>query len=251
MTPMTLPDPFRRAGEHISIGLPGAHVLFTTRRGGVSTGPFRSLNLGWLTDDEPEAVEVNRARVARHAGVAPDRLAHGRQVHGRRVRAVARASELGAPPVESDGQATSVPRVAPIVLVADCLPVAVAGEGAVAMLHCGWRGLAAGIVETGIQTLRELGAAGPLGAAIGPGAGACCYEVGEEVHHAFADAPAEAHLGHNLDLKLIAAAQLRAAGVDDVHDAALCTLCADPELFFSHRRDRGVTGRQAGVVWRA
>jgi copper oxidase (laccase) domain-containing protein len=95
---------------------------------------------------------------------------------------------------------------------------------------------------------RELGGRGPLCAAIGPGAGACCYEVGEEVHAAFADG-AEARRGRNLDLKAIAARELERAGVEQIHDLGLCTICSDSSLFFSHRRDRGLTGRQAGLAW--
>jgi copper oxidase (laccase) domain-containing protein len=136
-----------------------------------------------------------------------------------------------------------------MVTVADCLPVAVAGDGAVAMLHAGWRGLAGGIVAEGVGALRELGAAGPLAAAIGPGAGPCCYEVGEDVHAVFADRGLDIRNGRNLDLKAIARAELERVGVEVVHDVCLCTICADPSLLFSHRRDAGVTGRQAGVAW--
>ena len=143
-----------------------------------------------------------------------------------------------------------------MVLTADCLPIAVVGRGAdgrdrgaVAMLHAGWRGLAAGIVAEGVRALRELGADGPLAAAIGPGAGACCYEVGEEVHEVFANHGERVRHGRNLDLKAIARDQLERAGVQTVHDVELCTICSNEALFFSHRRDRGVTGRQAGLVW--
>jgi copper oxidase (laccase) domain-containing protein len=111
------------------------------------------------------------------------------------------------------------------------------------MLHAGWRGLAGGILAEGVARLRGLGA-GRIAAAIGPGAGPCCYEVGPEVHAALGTS------GRTVDLKAIARTQLEDAGVAEVHDAGLCTMC-DPEAFFSHRRDGGVTGRQAGVVWRS
>ena len=235
---------FRWEGEHIAIDLPGARALFTTRRGGVSQGPYESLNLGMWTDDDPAAVIENRRRAAALAGGAV--LAQGRQAHGATVRRVAEPPEE---PAEADGQATELPGVAPIVLVADCLPVAVAGEGAVTMLHCGWRGLAAGIVAEGARAVREVGADGPLAAAIGPGAGGCCYEVGEEVHAEFGEFEG-VRSGQRLDLKRIARLQLEKAGIQEVHDAQLCTICSDPGLFFSHRRDQGVTGRQAGLVWR-
>ncbi len=141
------------------------------------------------------------------------------------------------------------PGLAPTALTADCLSIAVAGDGAVAMLHAGWRGLAGGVIAAGVLGLREAGAAGPLSAAIGPGAGGCCYEVGPEVHEAFADHPEHVHRGANLDLAAAARFELVRAGVHEIHEIGMCTICSDPSLFFSHRRDRGVTGRQAGVAW--
>jgi len=263
-TAVTLPEPFYERGEHVAIDLPGAYALFTTRRGGFSEGPFASLNLGRLTDDRPDAVRRNRARLQEQVGARP---AHVRQVHGTVVRTLSVASDPFVAPLpdggielpEADGQATRLRGVAPMVLTADCLPIAVAGRagsetgtddgGAVVMLHAGWRGLAGGIVAEGVRAIRELGADGPLEAAIGPGAGPCCYEVGEEVHEAFAHHGDRARRGRNLDLKAIARDQLEQVGVEAVHDVELCTICSDAALFFSHRRDRGVTGRQAGLVW--
>ena len=99
--------------------------------------------------------------------------------------------------------------------------------------------------------MRELGGEGDIVAAVGPGAGGCCYEVGEEVHAAFAAHGDAVRRGRNIDLKAIAARELGAAGVAAVHDVGICTMCADPELFYSHRRDGGITGRQVGVAWRA
>jgi YfiH family protein len=241
---MRLPEPFERDGEHVAIDLPGARAVFTTRRGGVSTGPYATLNLGRFTDDAPEAVRDNRDSLERALGV---RFAFGRQVHGCRV---AKATAPQVPqdrPADADGQATSIAGLAPMVLTADCLPIAIAGDGAVAMVHAGWRGLAAGIVAEGVKAVRDLGARGPLGAAIGPGAGPCCYEVSDEVRDAFAAYGAQVRNGTNLDLKAVAMLALDRAGVDAVYDVQLCTICSD--AFFSHRRDRGVTGRQAGIAW--
>jgi copper oxidase (laccase) domain-containing protein len=119
------------------------------------------------------------------------------------------------------------------------------------MLHAGWRGLAAGVIDGGVRAVRELGGEGAIAAAIGPGAGPCCYEVGDEVHARFAQLGPRARNGDNLDLKAIARAQLLEAGVAEVHDAEMCTICSDPSLFFSHRRDHGLTGRQGGVAWRS
>lgn len=244
-----LPAPFAWEDGHIVAALPGGRVLFSSRRGGVSTGPYASLNLGRLTDDDPACVEENRARLASRAGVAWERVLYGRQVHGSTVRRVTEPPARDRAAAEEDGQATSREDVAALVFVADCLPVALVAEGAVAAVHAGWRGLAGGILAEGVAALRELGASGPVRAAIGPGAGGCCYEVGEEVHAYFRGEGARR--GERLDLKAVAAAQLARAGVAEVHDVGLCTLCAPEELFFSHRRGGGITGRQAGVVWRA
>ena len=248
---MEVPAPFAWHGDHLGIELPGGRALFTTRRGGVSCGPYASLNLGRWTDDDPAAVAENRARLAAAIHLAPEAIAQGRQVHGTRVARVTAPPDPGAEPVVADGQATALPGVAPLVLTADCLPVALIARGAVAMIHAGWRGLAGGIVAEGVAALRALGAEGPIAAAIGPGAGGCCYEVGDEVWAAFARHGAAVRDGDRIDLKAIARRELAAAGVEEVHDCGLCTICGDPALFFSHRRDGGVTGRQAGVAWRA
>jgi YfiH family protein len=238
---------FFQWGEHFAIDLDGARAVFTTRRGGYSTGPYESLNLGRLTDDRPEDVDRNRAALEAEL---PATLSYIRQVHGTTVNRVSTPTRPGPELPEADGQATAEPEIAVMVMVADCLPIALAGQGAVAMLHGGWRGLAGGVVEEGVRAVRELGAAGPLSAAIGPGAGVCCYEVGEEVHEAFAaDHGPEIRRGRNLDLKRIAREQLGRAGVATVHDIEMCTICGDRTLLYSHRRDRGVTGRQAGIAW--
>jgi polyphenol oxidase len=251
---LKLPEPFYTRGEHVAIDLPGGHALFTTRRGGFSEGPYASLNLGRLTADRPEAVQRNRAKLHQEVGRPPVYI---RQVHGTSVRTITTRSAPGVAPLpaegielpEADGQATALPGLAPMVMTADCLPIAIAGEGAVAMLHAGWRGLASGIVAAGVKAMRALGVDGPIEAAIGPGAGGCCYEVGDEVRDAFAEHGERVRNGRNLDLKAIAREQLERAGARAVHDVALCTICSDPRLFFSHRRDRGITGRQAGLAW--
>ena len=242
---MRLPAPFYARGEHIGIDLPGARVMFTTRRGGFSEGPFASLNLGRLTADRPEAVQRNRAKLQAEVGVPP---AHIRQVHGTVVRTITARGEPGVGPLpdegvelpEADGQATPLRGLAPMVLVADCLPIAVAGLGrstATARWRCstpaggGWP--AASCAE-GVQALRELGADGPIEAAIGPGAGACCYEVGEEVHAEFADFGPHVRHGRNLDLKAIARERARARGRERgarrraVHDLLRARPCSSP-----------------------
>jgi hypothetical protein len=205
-----------------------------------------------MTDDEPGAVQRNRATIEDEV---QSRLTFVRQVHGACVEYVdagsaARVRDLSLQEmIRADGQVTRTQGLALAALTADCLPIAVAGDGAVAMLHAGWRGLHDGVIAAGVAALGQLGASGSLRAAIGPGAGPCCYEVGEEVIGAFADEPGVLGDGRRLDLKTIAARQLRRAGVDEVHDLGICSICSDPSLLFSHRRDRGVTGRQAGIAW--
>jgi polyphenol oxidase len=245
------PAPFTELGEHFAIDLPGARAVFTTRRGGHSVGPYASLNLGFATEDDPDAMARNRAELPAAIGSPEPSFTY--QVHGtdvRRITAATGARDRVDRP-RADGQATNLPGVAMAALVADCLPIAVAGGGAAAMVHAGWRGLEGGVIAAGVKAVRELATQGgepELAAAIGPGAGPCCYEVGGEVHAAFAGYSG-VRRGDNLDLKEIARRQLLAAGVSDVYDIALCTLCAPPGLLYSHRRDGGVTGRQAGVAW--
>jgi YfiH family protein len=225
--------------------LPRARAAFSTRLGGVSKPPFDTLNLGRLTGDP--AVGENRHRLAAALGLDPRLVLIGRQVHGAEVRRHDRPTD---PPAfaepapglpEADGHATRRPGLAPLVFVADCLPIALAGPRGVGMIHCGWRGLAAGIVERGV------GAVGATAAAIGPGIGSCCYEVGDEVRAEFEPLGDGVARGRMLDLPEVARRLLERAAVTDVESSGLCTSCED-ELFFSHRRDGARTGRQAGLV---
>jgi YfiH family protein len=243
--------------------LDGARAAFATRVGGVSGAPFDRLNLGVLTDDSNEAVTENRARLAGALGLDPVRIPIGRQVH-RADLAIHSGPQEPSPFAEPgseipkvDGHVVTAPGLAPLVFTADCLPVALSGPGGVAMLHCGWRGLAAGIAAAGAEAI------GATTAAIGPGIGPCCYEVGPEVLDAFSHlgpgitAPADGPKSHaeggksahrRLDLVAVARRLLREAGVERIEAAGLCTSC-ESELFFSHRRDAGRTGRQGGLVW--
>jgi polyphenol oxidase len=233
--------------EWLEAELPRARVAFSTRNGGVSAGPYESLNLGYLTGDDRELVIENRHRLAAALGLDPENVLIGRQVHEAELAVhlePQRPSPFdspGAPLAEVDGQVAIEAGVAPLVFTADCLPVALAGPGGVAMLHCGWRGLAAGIIDRGVEAIAA------TDAAIGPGIGPCCYEVGEDVLGAFAaigiDMP-----GPMLDLTEVARRMLIAAGVERIEAAELCTSCEE-ERFFSHRRDAGTTGRQAGLAW--
>ena len=234
----------------IRVSLPGGEVAFSTREGGVSEGPYESLNLGILTDDDQARVAENRGRLASACGLSPGGVAMGWQVHGVDLQDWSGPPHAGgyARPGEAlekvDGHVTSAVGVALLVLVADCLPVALVSPSRVAMLHCGWRGLAGGIVERALARFDDSPAA-----VIGPGIGPCHYEVGPEVLDAFSDLAGVAS-GRMLDLKAVAKAKLRAGGVSHMQDIGRCTYC-EPDAFFSHRRDNGVTGRQGGVVWRS
>jgi YfiH family protein len=216
--------------------LDGACAAFSTRLGGVSEPPFDRLNLGLLTDDEEENVVENRRRLAAALDFGPSQVVFARQIHGTDL--IEHPSELR----EGDGHVVREPGLAPLVFVADCLPVALAGPRGVAMVHAGWRGLAGGILAAGAE------AVGATSAAIGPGIGPCCYEVGEEVLEAFAVLGDGIASGRMLDLAEVARRQLTVAGVERVESVGLCTSCK-PDLFFSHRRDKGCTGRQGGLAW--
>ena len=231
---------------------PGPYdVAFTTRVGGVSSGPYESLNLGILTGDDPRLVVANRERLCAEVAVDGGRARMAWQRHGAEV---VRASPEGilAPGTRHtpcDGLWSDEPGQAMLLLTADCLPVAVARANgappAICILHVGWKGLLAGVVGSGVRAL----GGSELAAAIGPGIGPCCYEVGEDVAGPFRTQFGETVVGDGkLDLWSAAEHALCEAGVTNVERSDLCTFC-HPELFFSHRRDRGTTGRQ-GVIAR-
>lgn len=233
----------------ITVELPNAIAVFSTREGGVSEGPYRSLNIALNVGDDPASVIENRRRLAGQIELDADAIAIGNQVHGTAIE------RWGAPPdptrlgftnpeakrPDVDGHTTARHGLGLLVQVADCLPIALASPRRVAMLHCGWRGLAGGLVEHAL-TLFEA----PPVAVVGPGIGRCCYEVGAEVLAPFADVEGAAE-GRMLDLRRVASAKL--AGAARVEHVDLCTSC-NVDLFFSFRRDGGVTGRQCGIVWR-
>lgn len=214
----------------------------------MSEGPFRSLNLGILTDDDREAVMENRLRLADAVGFEPEAIAMGRQVHGAGLAwqegpaPAPHYARPGGPPAPADGQLTVLSGLGLLVLTADCLPVALTGPRGLAMLHCGWRGLAAGIIAAAAEQV------GAEEAVIGPGIGPCCFEVGPEVSTGFAGLGPGITEGRMLDLPEVAARLLQRAGVGRIERAGICTRCAEAD-FFSHRRDGGVTGRQAGIAW--
>jgi YfiH family protein len=214
----------------------GGRALFTAQADG---------NLSSVAGEGAEQGEQARERLRTRLGL--ERIARGLQVHGRvvqRVRPGDTAVRGASRPAEADGQATAMRGVGTLVLTADCLPVALGCSGAVAMLHAGWRGLAAGVLEEGVRALEELAPGEEIVAIVGPCAGVCCYEVGPEVLAEFADAHRD---GRHIDLRAIAHERLLAAGVARVDDMRACTIC--DERYFSHRRESSRAGRQAGVAW--
>jgi YfiH family protein len=261
-------------GEQLRFELPGGgRALFTARAEGNLSGSVgedrensgaarartcaRAALLDLVIASQVHGSEVQRVRampVERGDQPTPDQTRQGLsgesadaadwvEPRGKSAAAADRVAPLG----EADGHATAIARLGMTVLVADCLPVALGMPGAVAMLHAGWRGLAGGVLEEGVKALREVGgqdAAQAIVAVIGPGAGVCCYQVGEQVHSAFGGAHRH---GDKLDLRALARDRLIAAGVTQITDAPLCTIC--DERFFSHRRDHSRAGRQAGIAW--
>ncbi len=251
----------------IRLRLGPARVLFTTRDGGASEGSYRSLNLAYHVGDDARAVAENRRRL--EEALAADGATGVRwqwlsQVHGSDVVAVdAPAPEAAAPGVPADGSGpapepeadasvTAAPGVALGVLTADCAPVALAGERAVAAVHAGWRGLEAGVLEAAVAALRVLDD-GPVQALVGPCIHGHHNEFGardlDRLVRRFGDGVrARTEAGRPaFDLPAGVAAALAGAGVGRVDDVGICTACSGD--LFSHRRD-GVTGRQAMVVVR-
>ncbi|HYB22636.1 MAG TPA: polyphenol oxidase family protein [Solirubrobacteraceae bacterium] len=243
---MSSPSPAEIACE-----LPGGgRVLFTTRAAG---------NLSATAGDGCQHGLSRRAQLCERLDLRW--LCASEQVHGASVHLVDRIAGTGGEPaaVQADGHATALRQVGVMILSADCLPVALGCDGAVAMLHAGWRGLAAGVLEEGVRAITALPLRGRCGdgaavtAVVGPGAGVCCYEVGAQVHAAFAGTPGYSgpHVPDGgagpIDLRAIARARLHAAGVRHVHDVEHCTIC--DARFFSYRREGRRAGRQAGIAY--
>ena len=219
---------------------PGPYeVVFTTREGGVSDGPFASLNLALMSGDDVELVHENRRRLCDAVGADPARLSTNRQRHSVLVhRAEPGRYEPG------DGLWTDEPGVPMLKLTADCVPIAIVRANgdrpAACALHAGWRGLSEGIVAEGVRAL----GGGRLAACVGPAIGPCCYEVGPEVSERVRRRPRRAAASSTSGPRR--SARSAAAGVEQVERVDLCTRC-NPELFFSHRRQGKPRGTQ-GVL---
>ena len=233
---------------------------FATRAGGVSEGPYASLNLGFAVGDARERVEENFRRLAEAAGIPASAFVTASQVHGDRVLRAAEPApgDLPGPPqAEADALWTDRPAVAVGVKTADCVPILIGDPdgGRVAAVHSGWRGTELRIVARAVEVLAAAGSRpARLVAAIGPAIHPCCYEVSEELAERFARALGEEVVARafprpHLDLPAAVRRTLEQSGVptERIDVLPCCTAC-DGERFFSHRRDRGVSGRHLSFV---
>ena len=231
---------------------PHVKAFVTTRAGGVSTGPYASLNLGFATDDDGRAVAANRERLGALLPQPPRWL---RQVHGARVLEADRLTDRP----EADAAVARETGTVCAILVADCLPVLFTNRSGtlVAAAHAGWRGLAAGVIENTVAALIANGArAADLLAYLGPGIGPDAFEVGDDVYQAYTRGDPGAAAAFkargagkwHADLFALARRALARAGVTTVYGGGLCTY-SDPQRFYSYRRDR-TTGRMAALIWR-
>lgn len=225
---------------------------FTLRAGGVSAAPYDTLNLGLSTGDDPGRVARNRERALAACAARPGRVHAVRQVHGARVA----PEGAGWFEAEADAVTSATPGDVLLLGAADCLPLLVLDPrtGAAGAAHCGWRGLASGVVDALVDALRERYGAAPahLRSALLPAIAPACYQVGPEVAEAFREGgfpaaltPLDDEGRHRLDLTGAVRHALGRAGVEaPPHEAGSCTHC-EPRRFFSHRRD----GRRTGRHW--
>jgi hypothetical protein len=226
------------------------HAAVTTRQGGVSRGPYASLNPAEHVGDDPEAVAENRRRLRRALNL-PGEPVWLEQVHGVRVLDL----DTGATDRHADAALTRRQGIVCAVLTADCLPVLLCGRGGglVAVAHAGWRGLHAGVLEATVEATAL--PAEQLMAWLGPAIGPEAFEVGPEVRAAFLEADpgaASAFMAGTgdrflADIYALARRRLSAVGVLDVYGGGLDTF-GDAQRFYSYRRD-GRTGRMASLIW--
>ena len=229
------------------------HAVFT-RLGGVSSEPFATLNVGHTVGDDERAVGVNLSRVYKHLALDSGRVVTPHQVHSSRVELVS-SDHVGQVIPNTDGLTTSTPQVGLLLRFADCQPILLYDpiNQALALVHAGWRGVAQAIARRAVESMQDAFGTRPqeLIAGLGPAIGPCCYTVGQDVASAMGYAlpnweqalQLEAGTWH-LNLPEANGQQLRAAGVQKIEQASLCTACHVDE-FFSHRAERGRTGRFA------
>jgi len=233
---------------------------FSTRAGGVSVGPYASMNLGWAVGDDPRAVEENHQRLAAAIGVDRSSLRVATQVHGAMVLdtdVVGRDRKSEPPGTGHDALVARARGVAVGVRTADCVPILVGDPttGAVAAIHAGWRGVVKGVIDSALGVLApDPASRKSLVAAIGPHVRVDHFEVGEDVAQQIAAASdpsvvvARSPRPH-VDLARAVRIQLERAGLDpkNIDDVGGCTF-AEPERFHSHRRDGDRSGRMLSVI---
>jgi YfiH family protein len=234
------------------------HAVFT-RLGGVSQGPFATLNVGNSVGDDEAAVAENYARIYACMDLPADRVASPHQVHGNRV-AVVTASEAGQVIPSTDGLVTDTPGVGLLLRFADCQPILLYDptHHALGLIHAGWRGIALGIARRAVETMQDAFGSQPgeLIVGLGPAIGPCCYTVGQNVAAAMGYAlpnwrrvmKPQDEDRWRFDLPAANAQQLTAVGIGHIEQANLCTACHSHE-FFSHRADNGQTGRFAVMAY--
>ncbi|HEX5130942.1 MAG TPA: peptidoglycan editing factor PgeF [Candidatus Krumholzibacteria bacterium] len=254
-------------------GVDGVSAVVTTRRGGASTGPYATMNLGRRTADAAEAVALNRARAAALVNAPVRHLTFGKQVHRANV-AVVTAVDAGIAFDDTDALVTRVTDTPLVILTADCAAVLLVDpkQRAVGIAHAGWRGTVARIGAATVTAMRDAFGSLPtdLLAAVGPSIGPCCYEVGGEV----IDAVGAAFPDHAEELliepDMASAGSFRAAVNEDrkhfdlwranervlldagvaenhIEIGGMCTACRT-DLFYSHRAEQGLTGRFGALV---
>lgn len=233
------------------------HAVFT-RLGGVSRGPFATLNTGHTVGDDEAAVAENHARVYRYLGLSADQVTTAHLVHSNRVTVISEA-QAGQVVPATDGLATTTPGLALMLRFADCQPIILYDptHHALALIHAGWRGVAQGIAARAVEAMGAAFGSEPpdLFVGLGPAIGPCCYTVGDDVAAAMGyalpdwrQAMQATAQGWRLDLSTANAQQLAAVGVQHIEQSDLCTSCHN-DLFFSHRADKGRTGRFAVVAY--
>jgi purine-nucleoside/S-methyl-5'-thioadenosine phosphorylase / adenosine deaminase len=217
-----------------------ARLWFFTRLGGVSEEPYDSLNVSKKVGDRAAAVEDNLSIIRQAMGGKSS--AWVRQVAGDGVVRVSEAGFTG----EADALVTSERDLCLVVAVADCVPVALVGERGVGMVHSGWRGTLSGITGKAAQSMGERG----VKAYVGPGIRGCCYEVSPDLAAGFAARfGPEVVSRRYLSLPAAIKVDLQKSGVEEVHDLGLCSGCR-PDLFYSHRKQGPLTGRNLAAVAR-
>lgn len=266
-------DGIRFFASELLESLAGAEALVTTRHGGVSTGPFATLNLGGKTQDDPQNVRENRKRVAALFDKDAKELAFARQIHSANVALVPGGYEGGAFD-DVDALITSTPETPLVILTADCAAIFLYDQrhSAIGVAHAGWRGTVAGIAAQTVRRMHAVFDTFPrdIIACIGPSIGPCCYEVGDEVINAVAEFLPEYTDEVLVEPDMASAGSFRASvnagrkhfdlwraneliltdvGVPEqqVEIARICTAC-HTDLFYSHRAEKGVTGRFGGVM---